>query len=101
MVCRLIEMHPARRATVATKNHPKKPTPHPNLMFHYRVFGCLGGVFAGVGVAICCTLFTNCYTPLWSATKVADCSQSVHKLLHTVKKLQFGVPTGSPHFLYM
>jgi len=53
MVCIVIEMHPARSATVAMRNRPKSPTTHPNLMFHYRVFGCLGGVFAAGG---CCNL---------------------------------------------
>ena len=33
------------------------------------------------------------------ARKVADCSQSVHKVLHTAKKLRFDVPTASRHFL--
>ena len=63
MGCRLIEMHPARSATGATKNRPKKPTTHPNLMFPLPDFGCLRGVFAARG---CCNLL-----------------HFVHKLLHT------------------
>jgi hypothetical protein len=46
-------------------------------MFHYPIFGCLGAVFAAADVAICCILFTNCYTPLSAAKTVADCSQTV------------------------
>jgi hypothetical protein len=51
--CRGIEVHPTLTATGATRKHSKNPTTHPNLMFHYRVFGCLGGVFAAGG---CCNL---------------------------------------------
>src|ERR1700733_12689916 len=53
MGCRGIEVHPTLTATGATRKHSKNPTTHPNLMFHYRCFGSLGGVFAAGG---CCNL---------------------------------------------
>jgi hypothetical protein len=63
MGCRAIEVHPTLTATGATRKHSKTPTTHPNLMFHYRVFGCLDGVFAAGG----------CYNLLQS---VANCCES-------------------------
>ena len=97
--CKVIEMHPTRTATGPIRKHPRNPTTHPTLMFHYRVLAVWEGSLLPVVVAICCTLFTNCCTPLWAARKVADCSQSVHKLLHTAQKLIMSVPTDPGHCL--
>ncbi len=94
MGCRVIEMHPTRTATGATRKHSKNPTTHPTLMFHYRVFGCLGGVFAA---GDCCNLlhFVHklLHTPVdgdKSCILFTKCSQTV---AHCQKSCKLGVPT--------
>jgi hypothetical protein len=57
--CRVIEMHPTRTAIEATRKHSKKPTPHPNLMFHYRVLAVWESSLLPVVVAICCKLLQS------------------------------------------
>src|SRR5450432_59216 len=75
--CRSTEAHPARTTTGATKRPPKHPTTHPNLMFHYRVFGCLGAVFPAGG---CCNLSQT----VSDARRQSKLLQTVHKLLPSV-----------------
>jgi hypothetical protein len=77
--CKLAQMHPARTPTGATERSPKNPTTHPNLMFHYRVFGCLGLVFAAGG---CCNLLQTVAGAGW----LPKLLQTVHKLLQAVAK---------------
>src|ERR1700722_1664343 len=77
MGCKVIEMHPTRTATGAAMKHSKKTPTHPILMFHYRCFDCLGGVFAAGG---CCNLLQTvaiCCRRSLTAEIVAECSQTV------------------------
>src|SRR5450432_3636700 len=56
---------------------PRHPTTHPNLMFHYRVFGCLGAIFPAGG---CCNLSQT----VSDARRQSKPLQTVHKLLPSV-----------------
>jgi hypothetical protein len=92
MGCRGIEVHPTLTATGATRKHSKNPTTHPNLMFHYRVFGCLGGVFAAGG---CCKLLQTVAAIGLAAKTVANCYKRLQSVAKS-KNLQIRRPDVFP-----
>jgi len=94
MGCRGIEVHPTLTATGATRKTSKNPTTHPNLMFHYRGFGCLGGVFAAGG---CCNLLQT-VAGGGCRRKMLQTVTSCCNLLQNAKICRFGVLIGSPRF---